>query len=116
MKCSSIFALLCASLQLASAANGCDDDNCARAVTGTRRGSGFSSTAQSDCTSFMVVTAYGYTAYVVALSKVLSGRTLGLLFQYCDRHYTGKFYLKDGSHVRLGVLGNVAIRQCLLLL
>ncbi|KAH8901662.1 hypothetical protein GQ53DRAFT_790105 [Thozetella sp. PMI_491] len=64
MKNSLVFALIGASSRPVNAANGCNDDNCARAVTGTRRGPSFSSTAQSDCAAFMVVTEYGHTAYV----------------------------------------------------
>ncbi|KAJ3497659.1 hypothetical protein NLG97_g1730 [Lecanicillium saksenae] len=36
--------------------NECNPDNCANAVTGTRRGPAFSTTAKSDCSSFMTTT------------------------------------------------------------
>ncbi|KAK8045509.1 hypothetical protein PG993_005533 [Apiospora rasikravindrae] len=36
--------------------NGCNDDNCARAVTGTRRGPESMSAFRQDCTSFMTAT------------------------------------------------------------
>lgn len=37
--------------------NACNPDNCANAVTGTRRGPAFSTTAKSDCSSFMTTTS-----------------------------------------------------------
>lgn len=34
----------------------CNADNCARAITGTRKGSAFTSQAKADCSSFMLAT------------------------------------------------------------
>lgn len=49
----SFFKLAALALLPAALAWECEPDNCARAVTGTRRGPDFSNTAKSDCTSFM---------------------------------------------------------------
>lgn len=38
-------------------ANECEPDNCARAVTGTRRGDAFVTMAQGDCSKFMDATS-----------------------------------------------------------
>ena len=48
--------LLAGLLSSTVAAAGCSNDNCARAVTGSRRGETFVTSAQADCTSFMVQT------------------------------------------------------------
>jgi len=45
---------------------GCNADNCARAVTGTRNGPAAVSTHKADCKSFMQVTVY--KQYVPLLS------------------------------------------------
>ena len=56
-------AVFTASPVLANCRSACHADNCARAVTGTGQGSGFTSQAKSDCSSFVVTTSYGHTMY-----------------------------------------------------
>lgn len=40
-------------------AGSCNADNCARAVTGTRRGAAFETSARADCSRFMTKTVTG---------------------------------------------------------
>lgn len=40
-------------------AGACNADNCARAVTGTRRSDAFGTSAKADCSSFMTKTVTG---------------------------------------------------------
>jgi hypothetical protein len=49
-----------------SKAGVCRADNCARAVTGTRRGPNFPATARSDCASFLAVTVTAGSEHVSA--------------------------------------------------
>lgn len=51
--------VLLAAIPSGLAANGCNADNCARAVTGTRRGDAFVTSAKADCSSFMTKTVTG---------------------------------------------------------
>jgi hypothetical protein len=39
-----------------AASRGCNADNCARAVTGTRRGEGHVASAKADCSSYLATT------------------------------------------------------------
>ncbi|XWX00327.1 hypothetical protein V2A60_008347 [Cordyceps javanica] len=48
------------------AGTGCNADNCARAVTGTRRGDGFEATAKADCSRFMTKTVTGNAVTVTS--------------------------------------------------
>ncbi|EGX89667.1 Phospholipase A2 [Cordyceps militaris CM01] len=52
-------ALVPLALLLHGAAAACNSDNCARAVTGTRRGDPFETTAKADCSRFMTKTVTG---------------------------------------------------------
>ncbi|KAK3313967.1 putative salivary secreted peptide [Apodospora peruviana] len=45
---------------------GCNANNCARAVTGTRQGPVFTSKAKQDCSDFVVTTKYGNTVTITA--------------------------------------------------
>lgn len=51
MKFTILSSIVLAAGVIANDNGGCHDDNCARAVTGTRRGATFVSAAMADCTS-----------------------------------------------------------------
>ncbi|WYZ43924.1 hypothetical protein EsH8_VII_000360 [Colletotrichum jinshuiense] len=72
MKLSSAGSLFWLSPWLVTAVHGCSNDNCARAVTGTRRGAAFVTTAKADCQNFMVATQYGHTSTVTTTTATTS--------------------------------------------
>ncbi|KAJ3476303.1 hypothetical protein NLG97_g9170 [Lecanicillium saksenae] len=59
-------ALLSSAAGVQAAAKGCNSDNCARAVTGTRRGDAFENTARADCSKFMTKTVTGSAVTVTS--------------------------------------------------
>lgn len=51
--------------------NGCNADNCARAVTGTREGLPPISSRKADCSSFMRATVTPHATYVLIASSYM---------------------------------------------
>jgi len=65
-----ILGLLLSLTPAAFAAGKCNADNCARAVTGTRRGTAFPASAQADCSIFLLQTEIGPTVYVLVIYSI----------------------------------------------
>ncbi|MCJ1245337.1 hypothetical protein MMC30_002541 [Trapelia coarctata] len=65
-----IFGLLLSLMPAALAAGKCNADNCARAVTGTRRGPSFAPSAQADCSSFLLQTSTGPSVTVTEFTYI----------------------------------------------